>query len=508
MSATNSTTNYNLPIFIASDSPKWLVDWNGAMNTIDSAINTVATAASGAAGDITSLQSDLQTLSGTVTTQGTSISTLTSSLSTLTGTVNTITSLIGNGEPTTTDKTIIGAINELHSDIQQIVVSVDADDVSYDNTTSGLLATNVQSAIDELAAGGGGASSADVLRLQNLTTLKGKKIAIVGDSLSVAGTWADEFENMLTGIATVDNKSVTAKTMNWLHDDGWSTILGSTDYDIIIIALGINNWSLATPIGEFSASPVANTSFDDALVNGYKDLITYYGTDKCPEIYYITPFPISYSNPANTLKYTPDVYRKCIATFAKVVGARFINGDCAPIVSNALSKVPTDIYQTDGIHFTTNYKKILADFIISKVLSGGDCTVSDSDGIEIDLSSYKTSKFNGTIKGMIDGHSLKLVIRGSVTDTFTTAGSVIASFNADVAKVIKNTTAAIEILPIGVYGVNASAPNPAIPVSAYFISGTDLAVNLGSYAGSSANIAIDIEARSPSVYMRSNYITA
>lgn len=150
MSATNSTTNYNLPIFIASDSPKWLVDWNGAMNTIDSAINTVATAASGAAGDITTLQSDLQTLSGTVTTQGTSISTLTSSLSTLTGTVNTITSLIGNGEPTTTDKTIIGAINELHADIQQIVVSVDADDVSYDNTTSQLLATNVQSAIDEL----------------------------------------------------------------------------------------------------------------------------------------------------------------------------------------------------------------------------------------------------------------------------------------------------------------------------------------------------------------------
>ena len=178
MSATNSTTNYNLPIFIASDSPKWLVDWNGAMNTIDSAINTVATAASGAAGDITSLQSDLQTLSGTVTTQGTSISTLTSSLSTLTGTVNTITSLIGNGEPTTTDKTIIGAINELHSDIQQIVVSVDADDVSYDNTTSGLLATNVQSAIDELAASTPTPTPAS----------RDKKVIIIADSYGMRNT--------------------------------------------------------------------------------------------------------------------------------------------------------------------------------------------------------------------------------------------------------------------------------------------------------------------------------
>ena len=176
MSATNSTTNYNLPIFIASDSPKWLVDWNGAMNTIDSAINTVATAASGAAGDITSLQSDLQTLSGTVTTQGNSISTLTSSLSTLTGTVNTITSLIGNGEPTTTDKTIIGAINELHSDIQQIVVSVAADDVSYDNTTSGLLATNVQSAIDELA------------NTAPTPTSRDKKVIVIADSYGMRNT--------------------------------------------------------------------------------------------------------------------------------------------------------------------------------------------------------------------------------------------------------------------------------------------------------------------------------
>lgn len=178
MSATNSTTNYNLPIFIASDSPKWLVDWNGAMNTIDSAINTVATAASGAAGDITTLQSDLQTLSGTVTTQGTSISTLTSSLSSLTGTVNTITSLIGNGEPTTTDKTIIGAINELHSDIQQIVVSVDAEDISYDNTTSGLLATNVQTAIDEVVN--------DINSIRPTTA--SRRVIVVADSYGTAAS--------------------------------------------------------------------------------------------------------------------------------------------------------------------------------------------------------------------------------------------------------------------------------------------------------------------------------
>lgn len=42
MSATNHTTNYNLPIFVGSDKPAWLVDFNGAMNAIDAAIKGVA----------------------------------------------------------------------------------------------------------------------------------------------------------------------------------------------------------------------------------------------------------------------------------------------------------------------------------------------------------------------------------------------------------------------------------------------------------------------------------
>lgn len=48
MSATNHTSNYNLPLFIGSDVPSWLVDWNNSMNVIDTAlgnINSVATEA-------------------------------------------------------------------------------------------------------------------------------------------------------------------------------------------------------------------------------------------------------------------------------------------------------------------------------------------------------------------------------------------------------------------------------------------------------------------------------
>ena len=151
MSATNSTPIINLPLFIGSDKPAWLTDWNGAMNTIDTAIANLQTAEAGTATSLASLAQSVEALSGTVGQHTTSLQTLTTAVSGNTGSINTINSLIGNGEPTTTDKTIIGAINEIYADIGA-GDGVDADEVNYDNTSSGLTASNVQAAIDEVAA--------------------------------------------------------------------------------------------------------------------------------------------------------------------------------------------------------------------------------------------------------------------------------------------------------------------------------------------------------------------
>lgn len=51
MGTTNHTTNYNLGLFIGTDKPTWLGDWNTAMNTIDGSIKTVADQVSGAVTD-------------------------------------------------------------------------------------------------------------------------------------------------------------------------------------------------------------------------------------------------------------------------------------------------------------------------------------------------------------------------------------------------------------------------------------------------------------------------
>lgn len=174
MSATNATTNYNFPLFIGADKPAWLVDWNSAMSAIDSAIKAVDTDVQGAVVDISGLSSTVAAHTSSISTISGQITVITTNLNTATGNINTINSLIGNGTPTTTDQTLIGAINELHADqgnladlttpAVSLVAAINAisggggavaaSAVSYDNTVSGLTAVNVQAAIDELAAGG------------------------------------------------------------------------------------------------------------------------------------------------------------------------------------------------------------------------------------------------------------------------------------------------------------------------------------------------------------------
>ena len=115
MGATNSTVNYNLSQFIGSDKPAWLQDYNGDMLKIDTGINAAKLAADSAANAASAAQNDATTALGDISTINGTLSTISSTLGTAVGNINTINSLIGNGTPTTTDQTIIGAINELHA---------------------------------------------------------------------------------------------------------------------------------------------------------------------------------------------------------------------------------------------------------------------------------------------------------------------------------------------------------------------------------------------------------
>ena len=138
----NFTTYYELPQYQGSDKTAWLTVFNSAMAAIDAGIHEAKAEADANALNITTLQSTVETLGGAVSTQGTTLETLASTVTTLSGSVNTINSLIGNGEPTTTDKTIIGAINEINAkidpeDVQVETLGISETSVEFDVPTSG-----------------------------------------------------------------------------------------------------------------------------------------------------------------------------------------------------------------------------------------------------------------------------------------------------------------------------------------------------------------------------------
>lgn len=153
----NQTPNYGLPQYKQNDTLNVLSDFNGAMETIDSTMKTnelaAASAQSKADGADTKANNNATAIGDLQTAQGADRT----DINTLTGAVNTINSLIGNGEPTTTDKTLIGAINELvaskASTTQFDAIQVNAEFFGYDiPDTSVSIKTALNAARDALKA--------------------------------------------------------------------------------------------------------------------------------------------------------------------------------------------------------------------------------------------------------------------------------------------------------------------------------------------------------------------
>ena len=194
MSSTNKTATIELSQYIGTDKPTYLSDYNGDMLKIDTAIaddrDSIATAqakADGADGKADANASAISTLDTQINGATTGLA---ARVTDVEGDVNTIESLIGNGQPTTEDKTIIGAINEIYAEIGG-GSSVTADVVSYDNTDSGLTADNVQAAIDEVYAAipqGGSVDADDVSYDNTQSGLTASNVQSAIDELATAPT--------------------------------------------------------------------------------------------------------------------------------------------------------------------------------------------------------------------------------------------------------------------------------------------------------------------------------
>lgn len=96
MSATNSTTNYHFPIFIGTDIPSWLVDWNNAMNSLDSAIASAQKIATKANTDIEAVEANISTLTDTISSLSKNVSKNSNDITDITSNVNALTKTVSN----------------------------------------------------------------------------------------------------------------------------------------------------------------------------------------------------------------------------------------------------------------------------------------------------------------------------------------------------------------------------------------------------------------------------
>lgn len=111
MSATNTTPHVLLPLFIVGDKPAWLVDWNSAMNLIDTALYTALTNASNALALAEDAGDDIGTLQTQVSAIETSIATINGQITALQSGQTTINDTIAVVQSTLT--TLSGTVSSL-----------------------------------------------------------------------------------------------------------------------------------------------------------------------------------------------------------------------------------------------------------------------------------------------------------------------------------------------------------------------------------------------------------
>ena len=150
MGSTNKTTNLELSQFLGTDKPSWLNDYNADMLAIDSAVGTNVTDISTAQSRADSAYTLADNTASSVSTLSTQVTSNTTDIATAQGNITTINSLIGNGTPTTTDQTIIGAINEINANSAIELVTSVADGVKTSAQVLESISTYIAANIDSI----------------------------------------------------------------------------------------------------------------------------------------------------------------------------------------------------------------------------------------------------------------------------------------------------------------------------------------------------------------------
>ena len=206
--------------------------------------------------------------------------------------------------------------------------------------------------------------------------LKDKKILVIGDSISnevgvTALNWVKWLRNNFP-VDTVDNISYNGALLTGEGGQAKNYADNVTQqYDIIIIALGINDAYHQATLQTLSYSNINYNTFNGALTYLQQQI---FSKNPSAHVYYVAPLKNNYDQ--NNQVFV-DVYRSYIFHACNMFGWTFIDaGHGAPILNpyNDGNKVT---YMPDGIHPSEAYASILGQYIVNKIASDGDASIGD-----------------------------------------------------------------------------------------------------------------------------------
>ena len=149
MASTNHTQYYNLPQYIGTDKPTYLVDFNQAMASIDAGIHAAKIKADNNENNITTLTGTVGGLSTTVGQHTTSIGNINTDLGNIHYAMGDITNL------NTTDKSnLVSAVNEVNIKASNFlnftsITTYEANQMTYTSCNAGTNTAGITVALDE-----------------------------------------------------------------------------------------------------------------------------------------------------------------------------------------------------------------------------------------------------------------------------------------------------------------------------------------------------------------------
>ena len=271
-----------------------------------------------------------------------------------------------------------------------------------------------------------------------------KKVMVIGDSLSDPDTnapnWATLFKNEVESYGGTVN-------LDFCNDgDSFAGITDpiriaqfdnyTNEFDIIIIALGVNDYQGQFKIGFYnSTTRIVDNNYDSAACMNL--LLSKLRTNFSKALqFYCVPHRTGLA--VANMKFPITYYRNAFGRIAQYYGCRIIDWSSLPMFAPNATGAGFGGYTTaaDVLHPTNVYAPILKEFMVEKLMSGGDNDWKDSwDSVNYPLNSG--IGLSGDLPIYISSHGklrFDMAVSGNLTESY---GYLITDFPAELRPVTR-----------------------------------------------------------------------